>query len=192
MLCCAVGVDPQPNGPTPFSPAVLRDSHPLRAGFTGLPGLCGRSPRQGPLRRPCPRLRLRAAPAPSLPPLTAHPRRPQLLPMAAKGFAAPAEPNTQGERPCTATTDFPTFSLCRRPCKIHLAAPTRSAGRVRVASRLADAASADSSQSERKKAGAMPRRAMARSSQRMSKPAAHNTACSASPSAPLSQQRFMP
>jgi len=69
---------------------VLRDSHPLRAGFTGLPGLCGRSPRQGPLRRPCPRLRLRAAPAPSLPPLTAHPRRPQLLPMAAKGFAAPA------------------------------------------------------------------------------------------------------
>ena len=112
LLCCAVGVDPQPNGPTPFSPAVLRDSHPLRAGFTGLPGLCGRSPRQGPLRRPCPRLRLRAAPAPSLPPLTAHPRRPQLLPMAAKGFAAPAEPNTQGERPCTATTEFPTFSLC--------------------------------------------------------------------------------
>lgn len=82
--------------------------------------------------------------------------------------------------------------LASRPCKIHLAAPTRSAGRARVASRLADAASADSSQSERKKAGAMPRRAMARSSQRMLKPAAHNTACSASPSAPLSQQRFMP
>lgn len=82
--------------------------------------------------------------------------------------------------------------LLRRPCKIHLAAPTRSAGRARVASRFADAASADSSQSERKKAGAMPRRAMARSSQRMLKPAAHNTACSASPSAPLSQQRFMP
>src|SRR5690606_40500830 len=87
---------------------------------------------------------------------------------------------------------FKPQSLLSRPYNLHLAAPTRSAGRARVASRLADAASADSSQSERKKAGAMPRRAMARSSQRMLKPAAHNTACSASPSAPLSQQRFMP
>ena len=42
----------------------------------GLRGLCGRSSRQGPLRCPSPRLRLRAAPASSLPPLTAHPRRP--------------------------------------------------------------------------------------------------------------------
>ena len=42
------------------------------------------------------------------------------------------------------------------------------------------------------KSAAMPPRAMARSSQRMLKPAAHSTVCSASPLAPLSQQRFIP
>lgn len=46
-------------------------------------------------------------------------------------------------------------------------------------------------QDERKKP-LMSLRAMTRSSQRRLNPAAHNTACSASPSDPLSQQRCMP
>lgn len=73
-------------------------TRPLRAAVGGgLPGLCGRSSRQGPLRRPSPRLRLRAAPAPALPPLTAHPRRPQPALMAAKALRGPCGARTSKE-----------------------------------------------------------------------------------------------
>lgn len=44
LLRRVVGVGPRQNGLTWFFPEVLRNSHPLRAGFTGLPGLCGRLP----------------------------------------------------------------------------------------------------------------------------------------------------